>query len=237
MKSGIRRRLRDYVLQARMSAQAKRVRLLTMAYNHVLDDFKHLKVPAPKHDMKLERENSDQKLKKAMDEELYKAVGRALSTWVMLEDMLIRLAALLLGISYEKTGIVFYSIINFGTWLSIISELLTLSPEYKHKAPTWNKISGRCRGLKDTRDRLAHHTSKDYLQDGQLVPRISASEYDLRSKTTKYKALSSNEIWIFAAEITQVSSNISLMLVDLLHDVQIPLPEKSLEQEVDPPQS
>jgi hypothetical protein len=53
-----------------------------------------------------------------------------------------------------------YSIINFNVWLSIIDELLLLDTRYSKTKSKWNGISSKLRGLKDTRDRLAHHTAR-----------------------------------------------------------------------------
>lgn len=66
-------------------------------------------------------------------EELYKlyiAVGQGISTWSIMEDCVIRIASQLLGSTPENTGIVFYNITNFYTWLSIIDELFTSRSEY-----------------------------------------------------------------------------------------------------------
>jgi hypothetical protein len=57
---------------------------------------------------------------------LYSAIGQAISAWSALETLLVRLAAILLGASREKTGVVFYSIQNFHLWLNIIDELFNL---------------------------------------------------------------------------------------------------------------
>jgi hypothetical protein len=73
---------------------------------------------------------------------LFANVGLALSQWAGMEDLLVGIASLLLR-THEgaKVGIILYSIVNFGTWLSIIGELFSQEPRYVTLKSRWNKIS------------------------------------------------------------------------------------------------
>src|ERR1035437_1619609 len=91
--------------------------------------------------------------------ELLASAGLALSHWATMEELRVGIACLLLRThEANKVGIILYSIFNFNSWLSIIGELFSQEPRYITLKPRWNKISERLKGLKDTRDRLAHHT-------------------------------------------------------------------------------
>ena len=90
---------------------------------------------------------------------LFMNVGLALSQSTEMEELLIGIVCLLLRThEANKVGTVMYSIISFPVWLSIIDELFLLEPLYSTLKPRWNKINKRLRGMKKTRDRLAHHT-------------------------------------------------------------------------------
>ena len=77
-----------------------------------------------------------------------------------------------------------YSILNFGTWLSLIHDLMEMDETYAHLLPKWNKISERIRRIKDRRDQLAHHSvsMKDELG-------LRPSSMDTRQKTRNQRPL------------------------------------------------
>ena len=56
----------------------------------------------------------------------YTGVGQGISHWAHMEERLVEIAVILLGTTNRKAGLVFYSIINFHTWLNIIDELFSL---------------------------------------------------------------------------------------------------------------
>src|SRR5258708_5062058 len=98
-------------------------------------------------------------LKKERDRAIFTAIGIALSGCAQMEEGLVSVVTSLLRCDPKKTGLVMCSIINFGTWLSIIDELFDEDDLFNHIKPRWNKLNRRLRGIKEIRDRLAHHTA------------------------------------------------------------------------------
>ena len=62
---------------------------------------------------------------------LYAAVGRALTSWSQMEELLVLLVARLLKVSPEKAGLIMYSIYNSNTWMTVIHDLFDMEPELK----------------------------------------------------------------------------------------------------------
>jgi hypothetical protein len=89
---------------------------------------------------------------------LFTSVGGAISTWAKMEESLVVLVACLLRISGQEAGLMMYSILNFNSWLSIISDLFEMNEEFRPFQKRWNKLSERIRRIKDRRDQLAHHS-------------------------------------------------------------------------------
>ncbi len=72
--------------------------------------------------------------------EAYANIGRAISLWGSMETLLVIIGTFLLGTTPKKAGIVFYNILSFPAWLTIISELFQNTPsEYKEAAELWDK--------------------------------------------------------------------------------------------------
>src|SRR5687767_7635572 len=117
---------------------------------------------------------------------VYAAVGQTLSSWARMENSLITVVSLLLETTHSRAGIVMYSVLNFGAWIQIIDDLIALDSRYLPLKPKWNKIGGRLRGHKDTRDRLAHHSVHYSRQKAPMLPpALRPSEFDLRQKSKK----------------------------------------------------
>ena len=57
--------------------------------------------------------------KKQTENDFYRIAGKGISAWAKTEGQLVFIAAMLLDTSLEKAGLVFYSIPNFHSWLSI----------------------------------------------------------------------------------------------------------------------
>jgi hypothetical protein len=126
-----------------------------------------------------------------------------------------------------------YSIINFNVWIGLIDELFVLEPSQTPLKPKWNKISERLRGLKDTRDRLAHHT----IYSG---PKIGATgdtllrpgRLDARQKSQKYEPLNFEQISTFTHSVTEVLNALTTLINAMTEIVERePLPQKSSEQD------
>ena len=122
---------------------------------------------------------------------LFANVGLAISQWAGIEELLVAIAGLLLR-TYEaqKVGTILYSITNFYTWLSIISDLFLLEPLYIYLIQRWNKLSGRLKDLNDTRVRLAHHTVYYGGNATTLASEISLrpGQFDVRPKSQKHRS-------------------------------------------------
>jgi hypothetical protein len=146
---------------------------------------------------------------------LFTNVGLALSQWAGMEDLLVGIASLLLR-THEgnKVGIIMYSIVNFNVWLGVIGELFSQEPLYRPLIPTWNKISERLRGLKDTRDRLAHHTiyygdkATTLAGDTSLRP----GRFDIRQKSQKYQPLDHDQIGKVIDSVGKVVEDLTALL-------------------------
>lgn len=180
----------------------------------------------------------DEDIRETTEEAVYNSVGRALSVWANMEESIVRIASFLLETPRDRAGIVMYSILNFNAWLSIIGELISLDSRYSPLKPKWNKISERLRRLKDTRDRLAHHTIHHKHKEG-LIERAAAlrpSDLDSRQKSKKYQPLTHYQI----TEFVHLVANIVIDLADLVDSMTEayvehgPLIEKSQPQDPDP---
>jgi hypothetical protein len=145
---------------------------------------------------------------------LYASVGQALSHWAGMEELLVGIAGLLLRTTeFPKVGIIMYSI-NFNPWLGIVEDLFSQEPRYITLKPKWNKLSGRLRGLKETRDRLAHHTiyygdkAATFTGDTSLRP----SRFDIRQKSLKYQPLNFDQISNFTDDLSKIHEDLTALL-------------------------
>tara|TARA_A200000159_G_C7233803_1_gene301412 strand:- start:401 stop:835 length:435 start_codon:yes stop_codon:yes gene_type:complete len=107
--------------------------------------------------------------------------------------------------SAEKAGLVLYSIMNFNTWLAVVSELIAGDPKYEQFATSWNRKAERLRMLNEVRVRLAHHTvwASDSKNWG-----LKPSELDTRSKAKKYSALTMDELRDFSEKEEKISNEL-----------------------------
>jgi hypothetical protein len=159
-------------------------------------------------------QESAPKLKELHNFALYTSVGQALSHWAGMEELLVAIASLLLR-THEatKVGIIMYSIVNFGFWLSVIDELFLQEPLYTPLKPKWNKINSRLRGLKRTRDRLAHHT----IHYGDKVATLTGDtslrpgRFDTRQEQ-KSQSMDLDQILIFTGSISKVAEDLTALL-------------------------
>jgi hypothetical protein len=156
-----------------------------------------------------------EKWKSVHRQALFANVGLALSQWAGLEDTLVAIASMLLRThEANKVGIVMYSIVNFNVWRSIIGELFSQEPLYRPLKTKWNKISERLRELKDTRDRLAHHTiyygdrATTITGDTSLRP----SRFDIRQKSQKYQPLDYDQISKFIDSVSKAVEDLTALL-------------------------
>jgi hypothetical protein len=157
-------------------------------------------------------------------EQSYYAVGTAISLWSRMEGSLVHIASWLLDARSEKVGLVFYSINNFHTWLSIIEELFEINPAFSPLKSEWNAIAKKLRGLNDIRVRLAHHSfepgrdiielAENELDFAEAYPALKPHELDGRAKWKK-KAIGIEEILAFEEEVVTVIEK----LTDFMHRI------------------
>jgi hypothetical protein len=136
----------------------------------------------------------------------YVAVGQAISVWASMETKLVYIFSLLLGIAPERAGLIMYSIINFMTWLNLITDLFASEPVFKQFSGGWNKKLERLKALNDTRTRLAHHTSLRQT-DGPIG--LRPSQLDTRSKSLAYHPLTVDEVHDFSAKVVAIHKEIT----------------------------
>jgi hypothetical protein len=187
----LKRKLRFKLIrfeEAKLDAYVKTFRLIR---NKILDDSTTDKKAATKATFEAEDKEAGDKTTADREEAHFTEVGKALSTWASLEEILVGIVYLLLTDSVQKAGVVMYSIINFGTWLGIITELFPHEELYTHLKPKWDKLTSRLRALKDIRDRLAHHSAfkADIPAAIFKLTSIAPSPYDVRAKSLKYRPL------------------------------------------------
>jgi hypothetical protein len=149
--------------------------------------------------------------------DLFSAVGKALTSWALLEEMVVNVFSMLNRSTQTKAGAILYSIINFNTWLSITTDLFAQDELYGSFRPRWNKLSSRMRTLKDTRDRIAHHSAvvPDTLVEIVALTSLKPSLYDTRPKSLKYSPLTTDQIAEFSYKIADVLRGLEDMIDEM----------------------
>jgi hypothetical protein len=149
--------------------------------------------------------------KKQAERDFYYAIGRSITAWSTTEGQLVYVAAMLLGTTPEKAGLVLYSITNFYNWLSIIDELFAIDPKYQPLRPDWIAIAERLKKLNEVRVRLAHHAVEHgkgievLVSDGgdemEIFPSLKPNKHDRRNKAQKLTRLQIEELGNFAKDL------------------------------------
>lgn len=162
----------------------------------------------------------------------YTCVGQGISAWTSMEGNLVSIASYLMGTTEAKAGLVFYSINNFNSWLTIITDLFALAPEYAEFRDHFTALVEPLKQLNDTRVRLAHHTiwgSKDHAS-----PALRPNKLDTRPKSKKHQPLVKDEISAFTDKVFHIEMRIVETLVtpmflkgDRTHLQPAASPEKS----------
>jgi hypothetical protein len=163
-------------------------------------------------------------------------VGHAITEWAIMEERMIMVATLLLNTEADKAGLIFYSIINFNVWLSIIADLFRLTPNFTKFQPRWNKIAERLRAEKDTRDRLAHHytMSASASPTGETISK--AARMDTRTKSLKSAPMRSPQIEAFSDRIGTIGDEILKLFDDMLEHGRRSSPSRDTLAEPTPDQ-
>jgi len=153
---------------------------------------------------------------------LFASVGKALSVWATMEEGLVLMVACLLRVRPKKAGIIMYSIHNFGTWLSVIHDLFDADEKLGHFQKRFGKITERIKRIKDTRDRLAHHSVSHPAAE------LGPSMFDARSKSKKQLPLSGREVIEFMQTTFAIAKDVNAM-VRVMDDALAgpPSPDKS----------
>jgi hypothetical protein len=143
---------------------------------------------------------------KSRDEnQLFAAVGQALSFWAQTEENLVAISGMLLRTTFPMAGVIMYSIINFHVRLNIIDDLFSISPHYGSLKPKWNKIAQRLRATSEIRDRLAHHTIHSGPKVPQSDPSLNPARFDTRQKAQKYEPLNFDQISRFTLTVAKIT--------------------------------
>jgi hypothetical protein len=141
-------------------------------------------------------------------ESFYTGVGQTISFWANMETIIIEIAAIALGTTEQKTGLVFYSIQNFHSWLNILDDLFNSDDGLKDRRSEWTDISSDLRAMNETRVRLAHHTVWGKSEKGDEFG-LKPGQYDTRTKSKRHAPLTANEIRAFSESIDVIEEKLN----------------------------
>jgi hypothetical protein len=163
-----------------------------------------------------------EELQEQFEDAHYVTIGKGITAWSGMENILVLIAAMLLDTPAERAGLVFYSINNFHTWLSLIDELFAMNTSFQALRSEWTPIAERLKKLNDTRVRLAHHAVQSGKRVLDLVegdtgevlnPSLRASQFDTRSKSKKHAPLKFEQLVAFVVDLVPVTER----LVELMN--------------------
>src|ERR1700722_5538389 len=151
--------------------------------------------------------------------QLHRASGSAITVWAIMEERIVMVACLLLQTTPEKTGLIFYSIINFQAWITITTDLFSLEPMFADFQKRWNKIFERLRAEKDNRDRLAHNYASAADVSDNPIKRAAKlpSRIDMRPKSRALSPMTVEQINDFADRIGAISDDLLRLVDDMIH--------------------
>jgi hypothetical protein len=144
--------------------------------------------------------------------QLFSAVGRAITAWAKMEELLVIMVAHLLKVHPAKAGIVMYSIYNTNSWLAVIHDLFETEQNLAHSHNRFGKIGERIKKIKDRRDQVAHHSVEMKEKD---APYIRRSWADARSKSVNQGPLTIAEITLFTDTVLKISADLHSLLGEL----------------------
>ena len=98
-----------------------------------------------------------EEMKQRAQKHFYYLIGASITGWSSMEGLLVYVATMLLDTDPKKAGLVLYST-NFHNWLSIISDLFKIDPDYESLRSEWNSIAKTLMGLNDVR--VDSHTTR-----------------------------------------------------------------------------
>jgi hypothetical protein len=144
-------------------------------------------------------------------QQFYGSVGQAISFWASLESKLIEVAAILLGTTEHKTGVMLYSVMSFHAWLNIIEELFALESLFGEHKAAWASASANLRQLNDIRVRVAHHTVWDHGSTPE--PALRPARHDARAKSKKHEPLGRKAIQDFSQDVLAVEKKFNVLIL------------------------
>ena len=163
-----------------------------------------------------------EELQSRVTEYQFAGIGKGITAWSNMEGSLVIIAAMLLDTKFEKAGLIFYSIPNFHTWLSIIDELFALDPQHQALRPDWREIAEKLKKLNDTRVRLAHHAvygGKGIMETAAagedmdlLSPSLMPNPLDVRMKSKRHAPLRMEQLAKFLEELHWVGERMTSLL-------------------------
>ncbi len=165
-------------------------------------------------------------------ERFFSSVGQGISLWTKMELALVGIFSELIGVRYEKGGLILYSIMNFNTWLVLITEFYALDPRYSELSKRWNKKFERLRVLNDTRTRLAHHT---VWQGEDDLPKLIPSLFDIRPKSKAHLPLSEQDILDFNQSVIDIFRELVALLKETVPIARSASQRKFEKPKTDPP--
>lgn len=137
---------------------------------------------------------------------LFSTVGRALTAWSKMEEYLVIMASQMLRVPVEKAGLLMYSILNFGVWLSILHELCDMDETLHPFKKRLGKITERLRRIKDRRDQLAHHSVEMKLKIDSV---IRPSRFDTRQKSLRQIPMNMQEVVDFTETVLAIADDLA----------------------------
>ncbi|MEH2471912.1 hypothetical protein V1281_006900 [Nitrobacteraceae bacterium AZCC 2161] len=164
-------------------------------------------------------------LKTRSERDFFRCVGIALTQWMSTEQQLAIIFSILLRTTPERAGVILYSITNFNVWLSIIDELFSSDKDLEVLKKRWNKFNERMRSLKDTRDRLAHHTavSSDHDHAARLfeITVLRPSPFDTRKKSLKYQPLTFMQVNEFIDTVATLNLDLAFFVDSMFEYIDL----------------
>jgi hypothetical protein len=164
--------------------------------------------------------------------QFYSTIGQGISLWTKMETALVGIFSELIGVRYEKGGLILYSIMNFNTWLVLITELYAVDQRYSDLSKRWNKKFERLRALNDIRTRLAHHT---VWQGEDDLPMLIAGRFDIRPKSKAHLPLAHVDILEFNQSVLDIFRELVALLKETVPIARAASQRKSAKPEADPP--
>jgi hypothetical protein len=158
----------------------------------------------------------------ADEHEFFAAVGKAITRWADLEELLFHITNSILGCTREQAAIVFYRESGMGRRLQLTTELIGtfFPPQSKHPDPglvRWREIRDDISCRLKVRNGLAHHlvgprTEIVISPDGDADVRVAQESYitstERREKREKALSYGLDEVREHAIEVSRLINDL-----------------------------